>query len=74
MSDFELPDMDRELDLHLTDDQLRARTESLLAVASEVLPQLSAQTERLSKALDIYYSEVQSEERRTRRKWRGNSK
>lgn len=58
MSDFELSDNDRELDLHLTDDQLRARTEELLAVASAVLPQLMSQTERLSRALDLYAYEV----------------
>jgi hypothetical protein len=58
MSDYELSGTDRELDLHLTDDQLRKRTEELLAVAGEVLPQLQSQTERLSKALDLYYTEV----------------
>jgi hypothetical protein len=58
MSEYELKDQDRELDLHLTDDQLRKRTEELLAVAGEVLPQLQSQTERLSKALDFYYHEL----------------
>jgi hypothetical protein len=61
MSEYELSDNDRELDLHLTDDQLRKRTEELLAVASEVLPQLQSQTERLSKALDLYYTEVRGD-------------